>query len=596
MKHKYNKNLGFTMIEMLATILVLLVILLIATPSIRRMLNKTNELSKEYVENIIIDSAREYAIVNNKTITSKLKLVGDTSVISLTTLLNVGLIEQSDIDTLGPNARVLLTLKENNYVEYKIVYDGTLVENNASHIVLLGGNPLYVKQGTPYLEPGYISYDRDGKIITDKVLVTGTVNTDIIGNYVLTYKITDDLGNTEEVKRTVIVVDNTYPKVTVATTVSNNPYNNKFAKNGERITLNITFSKVVTDPKVTIGGREATLSGSGTTRTATLLIPSDESSLVSNKGLEIKISDYIDEYDNIGQIQTDVTSGGLVVFDNIAPTCSVAKSNTGTTAGVTATVTATNSPVSGISSGTGTFTGLKANATYTITSGAGLTGTCSITVTPQTQHRAQSCSAYSSCANAACGYNSCANSACGAASCRNSSCSCATWGNYTSTLRISNCTESGNPGTNQVYVRNTRWGQWTCNCRSNPQPACTWQVVARSCWYNPGSCEDSCGTACSRNNNPGWAGCGNWYGNDEWANSGTVCEQRVYTGSCATYNSCANASACGYKSCAVAACGNATCATSACGCSTWGAWGAWSTTACSAQANVRQCQTQTVYN
>lgn len=58
MKRKYNKSFGFTMIEMLATILVLLVILLIATPSIRRMLNKTNELSKEYVENTIIDSAR----------------------------------------------------------------------------------------------------------------------------------------------------------------------------------------------------------------------------------------------------------------------------------------------------------------------------------------------------------------------------------------------------------------------------------------------------------------------------------------------------------------------------------------------------------
>ena len=45
---KSKKNLGFTMIEMLATILVLLVILLVATPSIRRMLNKTNELYEEY--------------------------------------------------------------------------------------------------------------------------------------------------------------------------------------------------------------------------------------------------------------------------------------------------------------------------------------------------------------------------------------------------------------------------------------------------------------------------------------------------------------------------------------------------------------------
>ena len=315
---KSKKNLGFTMIEMLATILILLVIIIIATPSIRRMLNRTNELSKEYIENIVIDAAKEYTLVNNKATTDSLKSVDDTSVIGLEVLLNVGLIEQTDIDKLDEDARVLLTLKADNYIEYKIVYDSTLSTSSASQLILLGENPTYVGKNSTYLEPGYIGLDNNGDIITNKVTVTGTVDTTKIGNYTLTYKLIDGLGNEETKTRTVIVYDSTYPKVTVATTISNNPYNNKLAKNGETITLNITFSKAVTTPKVTIGGRIATVTGSGTTRVATLTIPTDEATLI-NGGLSIKVSDYKDEYDNIGEEQTNVTSGGLVVFDNVKP-------------------------------------------------------------------------------------------------------------------------------------------------------------------------------------------------------------------------------------------------------------------------------------
>ena len=291
---KNKKNLGFTMIEMLATILILLAILIIATPSVRRMLNKTNELSQEYIENIIIDAAKEYAIVNNKAITSNLKVVEDTNVITLPTLMNMGLIEQEDIDKLGEDARVLLTLTEDNSIVYSIVYDSSLAQSNAIQLVLIGNNPLHVKQGTPYLEPGYIAYDKNGKIVTDKVVVSGTVNTTTIGNYQLTYRLTDDLGNTEEEIRTVVVIDSTRPVVNTAVVTSNNIHNNKYAKNGEIVTLNITFSKVVTDPKVTIGKRQAVVTGSGNTRVATLTIPSDESTLV-NKALEINISEYKDE-------------------------------------------------------------------------------------------------------------------------------------------------------------------------------------------------------------------------------------------------------------------------------------------------------------
>ncbi len=82
-------------------------------------------------------------------------------------------------------------------------------------------------------------------------------------------------------------------------------------------------------------------------------------------------------------------------------------------------------PESGIVSGTGTFTGIKSNQSYTVKNGSGLTATCSVTVTAQTQYRSSTCSTYSSCANAACGcatYNTCAVAACGNKTCQHANC------------------------------------------------------------------------------------------------------------------------------------------------------------------------------
>ena len=314
---KKNRSFGYTMIEILATILILLVIMLLATPSIRRMLSKTNELSQEFIENAVLDAAKEYAIVNNKAITSNLKVVGDTSVISLITLLNIGLIEQEDIDKLGLDARVLITLKENNGLEFSLVYDNSLVENTNSHLLLLGNNPIYITKGLTFLDPGYIAYDKNGKSIVDKVEVTGIVDTNTIGLYEISYKLTDELENVEEKTRTVVVLDMTYPNVVSATVTTNNQ-NNKYAKNGDTVILNVVFNKEVTNPTVTIGGKKATVTGNSTNKYASYTINAYEKFL--NEGnLNIKISNYIDEYDNIGPIVTNLTNGDLIVYDRTPP-------------------------------------------------------------------------------------------------------------------------------------------------------------------------------------------------------------------------------------------------------------------------------------
>ena len=316
---KKAKKSGFTMIEMLATILVLLVVVLIATPSIRRMVTNSDELSKSYTEELVLDAARDYATINNKEVTKDLKIVGNYTIISLETLKNIGLIEEEDITKLGVDARVKVTLEEDLYVKFEIVYDSLLTEDIKPTIILLGEDPYYLLQGKVYVDPGYVAFDRHGNTITDLVVVTGTVNKDVIGTYTLTYSLTDNEGNVgDPVTRVVNVVDSTYPAVTVAIAESNNIYHNKFVRNSETVTLNLTFSKIVTDPTVLIGGRTATVTGSGNTRVATYEIPEFESLLVS-QALSVLVKDYEDIYENEGIEATNVTSGGLVVYDNIKP-------------------------------------------------------------------------------------------------------------------------------------------------------------------------------------------------------------------------------------------------------------------------------------
>ena len=88
-------------------------------------------------------------------------------------------------------------------------------------------------------------------------------------------------------------INKTLPTVLVTSIVTNNSFNNKYARNGSVVTLSVEFNKnIVNVPTITIGGREATVTGSGTTWTATYTIPSNETTLTEGI-LQIMISDYI---------------------------------------------------------------------------------------------------------------------------------------------------------------------------------------------------------------------------------------------------------------------------------------------------------------
>ena len=80
-------------------------------------------------------------------------------------------------------------------------------------ITITGSNPATVELGGSYTDAGATANDaRDGSV---QVTSSGSVDTNAVGSYTITYTATDNSGNTATASRTVNVVDTTAPVVTV---------------------------------------------------------------------------------------------------------------------------------------------------------------------------------------------------------------------------------------------------------------------------------------------------------------------------------------------------------------------------------------------
>ena len=79
------------------------------------------------------------------------------------------------------------------------------VDTVSPELELFGGTAIIHKLGEPWVEPGFDASDeRDGNL-TSSVTISGSVDIDTAGTYVLTYSVSDTSGNVATVTRTVQV-------------------------------------------------------------------------------------------------------------------------------------------------------------------------------------------------------------------------------------------------------------------------------------------------------------------------------------------------------------------------------------------------------
>jgi hypothetical protein len=82
-------------------------------------------------------------------------------------------------------------------------------------ITLLGKSSISQSINYPYVEPGYLAYDRADGNITANVQVTTTLNVNKIGNYYIVYSVKDKAGFTTTATRLVEVKDDAPPSISL---------------------------------------------------------------------------------------------------------------------------------------------------------------------------------------------------------------------------------------------------------------------------------------------------------------------------------------------------------------------------------------------
>jgi hypothetical protein len=114
------------------------------------------------------------------------------------------------------------------------------------------------------------------------------------------------------------MIDLTPPTLSAVTIASDNALDSTMANAGDTITLSITASEPIITPQVLIKGQSATVSGSGTSFTATYTVDASQVS----KGLVYILIEFEDVASNQGTALHSVTDASSVTVDLTAPTLS----------------------------------------------------------------------------------------------------------------------------------------------------------------------------------------------------------------------------------------------------------------------------------
>ena len=72
-------------------------------------------------------------------------------------------------------------------------------------LTLIGDDNIVIYKNSKYIEKGYTAIDKCDGDITNKVIVTGTVDTNRVGTYTINYKVVDNSGNEASVDRKITV-------------------------------------------------------------------------------------------------------------------------------------------------------------------------------------------------------------------------------------------------------------------------------------------------------------------------------------------------------------------------------------------------------
>ena len=199
------KKNGFTLVELLAVIIILAILYLFVMPKVTDLIKNGNKTDEYIIQNKIITAAKEYTSNYDTRFLNDFINVGYSKYISKEDLINNKLFDENEVENIG-FFKVKVTLKEDNKLEYAISYDDS--EKVLLSVNLNGGsmisNPtgeydagLTITLNTPTktnYEFSHWSIEVGNSILSGNMLTIGNINTTIKANWIKKVTLTIDLN------------------------------------------------------------------------------------------------------------------------------------------------------------------------------------------------------------------------------------------------------------------------------------------------------------------------------------------------------------------------------------------------------------------
>ena len=222
---------GFTLIELMAILVLLSIIALITTPIVFSDLKESKSTIYNAQIKQIEKGAQEWAAKNSRDLPSENESIN----LTLGGLINEGYVDKDIVDPTNknpfPNCMYIEITNKNNNYHYKVLDDklpeGCSSNNDvfASNIILKGNYHMKIKQNDPFIDPGvkiksisnntfdnletkYYKKINNNYVIVDKIL------TNELAKYKIVYTLTSN-GTTDELIRYVDIIDAIPPIITI---------------------------------------------------------------------------------------------------------------------------------------------------------------------------------------------------------------------------------------------------------------------------------------------------------------------------------------------------------------------------------------------
>jgi hypothetical protein len=171
----------------------------------------------------VVDSTEPVIqLIGNATITIEIKsaftdpgaTASDTNEGDLTTSIQVT--DNLDVNTLGTYTYTYNVDDSSGNSASPVTRTVVVEDTTPPDFSLIGSEIITLNVNDSFLDPGVSAIDANEGDISGSVSIIGTVNTSIVGNYILYYNISDNEGNSaSQLVRTVQVIENTPPVITL---------------------------------------------------------------------------------------------------------------------------------------------------------------------------------------------------------------------------------------------------------------------------------------------------------------------------------------------------------------------------------------------